>query len=1011
MSKKFLFLYAGCMMVLMSWGQASRNRRADWVNPFIGTGGHGHTYPGAVVPHGMVQLSPDTRLEGWDGCSGYHYSDSFIYGFSHTHLSGTGCSDYGDILLMPGNGIPTPLNEQYKSSFSHQREKATPGFYTVHLDKNDIDVELTATERVGLHRYKFNNKKDRFIFLDLKHRDEVLASSLKRVNDSTFTGLRRSKAWAEDQYVFFAIQFSKKVTATTLFMNDIPANEQTENTGKNIKCSFQFNDGAEAIEVRVALSPVSEVGALNNLNTEANYQLNFDLFKIMAAQSWDQELLKVEVSSPDSNKMTIFYTALYHTAIVPNINMDVDGKYRGRDNQIHQAEGFTYYSVFSLWDTYRAAHPLYTIIDQKRTVDYIKTFLVQYQQGGQLPIWELSSNETDCMIGNHSIPVIADAWMKAIKGYDDKLALEAMLKASYWDHEGMKGYMEHGAVMVEDDHENVSKTLEYAYNDYCVAIMAEKMGYQAIAQQFYLRAQQYKNLLDLKSGFMRPNKNGGWLEPFEPREVNNHFTEANSWQYSFYFPQDIGGYIESIGGPDSLEKKLDALFNAPQKTTGRDQSDITGLIGQYAHGNEPSHHIIYLYNYTRHPWKTQYYANKVMNEFYKNEPDGLIGNEDCGQMSAWYVMSAMGIYPVTPGNGKYMIGSPQFNLVVLMMDNGKVFQFHPQWPDSSHIYISKATGLFGKKGKHPITESILTHENLVNGGAILYEMSSDEKKDAFTVPVKEIALHQMVNLLKEKKNAKDSSDAFQYFHENKSEYKQTEFVTNPVISGGAMAFREKKTIAISCAQNGVKIYYTLNGEEPDEKMNLYLHPFEIDTTTTIKAIAVDQKSNRSKVVKADFKKSTHDWSVTLNTVFEPQYEGGGAQGLIDGIRGTANWRMGNWQGYQLTNFDATIDLKAVKDIHAVKASFLQDVRAWIVMPGKVTVSTSVDGKDFKVVYTGEKLLPIEDLNPQIKTVIAAFEKQPVRYIRIVAEQYGKLPSWHEGAGGDTHIFVDEVEVE
>jgi predicted alpha-1,2-mannosidase len=981
--------------------------RVQHVNPFIGTGGHGHTYPGAVMPHGMVQLSPDTRLEGWDGCSGYHYSDSAIYGFSHTHLSGTGCSDYGDILLMPGNGTASPLNRVYKSSFTHAREKASPGYYAVHLDKHDIDVELTATLRVGFHKYHFNKPNDRFILLDLKHRDEVLESSLRRINDSTFTGLRRSKAWAENQYVFFAIQFSRPVTSLALFLNDKSSPFLNDSiNANNIKTAFRFPDGKDDLFVKVAISPVSEEGALRNLRQEGF--IDFERARFAATGAWEDELVKIEFDATPEKKK-IFYTALYHTAIVPNINMDVDGQYRGRDNQIHKADGFTYYSVFSLWDTYRSAHPLYTLIDQKRTVDYIKTFLVQYQQGGQLPIWELSSNETDCMIGNHSIPVIVDAWMKGIKGYDERLALEAMLKASYWDHEGMQGYMNHGAVMVEDDHESVSKTMEYAYNDYCVALMADQLGDHATAGRFYQRAQHYKNLFDPVTGFMRPVKNGGWLEPFEPREVNNHFTEANSWQYSFYFPQDIGGYIDMIGGPDSLEKKLDALFNAPDKTTGRDQSDITGLIGQYAHGNEPSHHIIYLYNYTRNPWKTQYYAAKVMNEFYKNDPDGLIGNEDCGQMSAWYVMSAMGIYPVTPGNGKYMIGSPQANTVVLMLENGKVFQIHTRKSDSSHVYVSKADlGFYGEKGMNPIKSPVIRHEDFMRGGYIVYQLSDDKNKCVFSEVPTEIPLSKVeLASLKKRKTMDMDSTKRQTADTNGS----SAFVVNPIINGGAMAFQGTKTIEMVCAQPDVRIYVSTNGEEPTEKMQLYSQPLVIDSTTIIKAIAIDRQNNRSKVVTAHFKKSTNNWKVTLNTPFEPQYEGGGAQGLVDGIRGTTNWRMGNWQGYQLTNFDATLDLNEIKELQSVRIGFLQDVRAWIVMPGKLTILTSVNGKDYKVAYMGEKFLPIEDLNPQVKSIQASFEKQRVRFIRIVANQYGKLPAWHEGAGGDTHIFVDEVEID
>lgn len=999
------------IFILCIEGTYAQKSMLDYVNPFIGTGGHGHTYPGAVVPHGMVQLSPDTRLEGWDGCSGYHYSDSFIYGFSHTHLSGTGCSDYGDVLLMPGNGKANPDNETYKSAFSHQRESATPGYYSVYLEKDAIDVELTATERVGLHRYRFKNPNQRFILLDLKHRDEVLASSLKRINDSTFTGMRRSKAWAEDQYVFFAMQFSKPVTDFSVFQDDQPIGKQSIHTGQNIKCSFQFADGMDALEVRVALSPVSEEGALNNFNQEASFQLSFDRIQLGTAIRWKDELLKVEARSQDPNKLSIFYTALYHTAIVPNINMDVDGKYRGRDNKIHQANGFTYYSVFSLWDTYRATHPLYTIIDQKRTQDYIKTFLVQFQQGGRLPIWELSSNETDCMIGNHAISVIADAWLKGIRGYDEKLAMEAMLDAAYWNHEGMQGYQNHGAVMVEDDHESVSKTLEYAYNDYCIARMAEQLGYQKIALQFYQRAQHYKNLFDSKTGFMRPVKNGGWLAPFEPREVNNHFTEANSWQYSFYFPQDIEGYIQMIGGPDSLEKKLDALFNAPSVTTGREQSDITGLIGQYAHGNEPSHHIVYLYNYTRHPWKTQFYASKIMEEFYKNEPDGLIGNEDCGQMSAWYVLSAMGIYPVTPGNGLYMIGSPQMHEVVLNFESGRVMQIHAQWPGEGRRYVSKVSlGKYGIAGIKAMKTPVISHADFMNGGIMLYEMSDDSTASAFKKPVREESLQNLHALLLRSISENDQSDSIVSFARQPRKSESQAFVKNPVIHGGSIAFNGTKSIQLTIDQKNTKLYYTLDGEQPSANSNLYTNPFEIDTSTTVKVIAIDSKGNFSKVVTAVFYKSLHDWAIRLNTSFEPQYAGGGAQGLIDGIRGNSNWRMGNWQGYQHVPMDVVIDRKSTDSISSVTVGILQDTRSWIIAPKTIQLFASVDGITFVPVGSSSRLLPIEQLESIRLDVVIPIEKQPVRYLRILATQYGKMPNWHEGAGGDTHIFVDEIDM-
>jgi predicted alpha-1,2-mannosidase len=965
----------------------SQTNFTQYVNPFIGTGGHGHTYPGAVVPHGMVQLSPDTRLEGWDGCGGYHYSDSFIYGFTHTHLSGTGCTDYGDILLMPGNGNPSPSNKIYGSLFSHNSESASPGYYKVNLIDDNIDVELTATERVGFHHYTFSNPENNYVVLDLKHRDEVLESSLKIEDEFTVSGLRRSKAWADNQYVYFVMKFSSPIKKMGIWNNDLLIENSIKNVdnSKNLKAFFSFDlSTSKDIYVKVAISPVSIDGAKKNLDAETA-GADFMKVKSETQKKWNQELSRIEiqVKSTDKNKLTIFYTALYHTAIVPNINMDIDGQYRGRDNQIHKAEDFTYYSVFSLWDTYRAAHPLYTIIDQKRSLDYIKTFLVQYQQGGRLPVWELSSCETDCMIGYHSVPVIVDAYMKGINQFDTTLALEAMMKSANWNHLGLPALISNGMITVEDEHESVSKNLEYAYDDYCIAMYAKSLGNNEAYTKFIKRAQYYKNILDFKTGFVRPRKNGGWISPFDPREVNNHFTEANSWQYSFYFPQDINGYISMMGGKKKLETKLDALFNENSKTTGRDQSDITGLIGQYAHGNEPSHHIIYLYDYTDNPAKAQFYANKVMNEFYKNSPDGLIGNEDCGQMSAWYVMSALGFYPVTPGNNKYMIGSPQFSLVQIHLENGKSFVVNSVNKNEKNFYIQNT--LLSTTQKLKPTEwqyPFLNHDDIANGGLVTFNMT-DKPVNCFTLP----------NNDEELSNMNDSK-----------------IVLNPIIEGGNISFTGKKTISISSPQKGVKIYYSTNGELPNEKMKLYVNPIVIDSSMELKAIAVDKDNIKSAITTASFRKKSNNWSVKLNSTYEPQYNGGGADGLIDGIHGTTNWRMGNWQGYQLQNPEMIIDLKKQITVSKVSIGFLQDVRAWIVMPKKVSVFISQDGVNFEKVYLGENYIPIEDVNPQTKKVEAVFEKQPCRYIKIVAEQFGKLPSWHEGAGGDTHIFIDEVEV-
>ena len=654
-----LFLFTS----IISFGQNYHK----YVNPMIGTGGHGHTYPGATVPFGMVQLSPDTRIDGsWDGCSGYHHDDSVIYGFSHTHLNGTGFTDYGDIMLMPTMCEPNFDPKQYGSKFSHSNEKAMAGFYSVKLDKHNIDVNLTTSTRVGFHQYVFNNAGQANIILDLNHRDKLLYGDIKIIDNKTIEILRRSEAWAKDQYVYARIEFDKPMQISKAEANQ--ENKKDFYSGTVVKVSFskQVKKG-EKISVKVSLSPTSYEGA--KLNSSEIKGWDFNKVKQNAEQLWDKQLSKIEITETDKDKLTIFYTALYHTMVQPNIAQDLDGKYRGRDNKVHNGEGFDYYSVFSLWDTFRGAHPLYTLIEKKRTADFINTFLKQYEQGGRLPVWELASNETDCMIGYHSVSVMADAMAKGITGFDYEKAFAAAKHSAMLDHLGLDAYKKQGFISMDDEHESVSKTLEYAYDDWCIAQMAQILNKKEDYEYFMKRSQSWKNIFDWNTGFMRPKKNGGWDKPFDPREINNNFTEGNSWQYSFFVPQDIPGMIEAYGGKDKFEAKLDEMFNSESKTTGREQVDVTGLIGQYAHGNEPSHHMAYLYNYIGKPEKTTEKVHFILNNFYKNTPDGLIGNEDCGQMSAWYVLSSMGFYSVTPGSGEWSKTTPYFEKATINFED------------------------------------------------------------------------------------------------------------------------------------------------------------------------------------------------------------------------------------------------------------------------------------------------------------------------------------------------------
>ncbi len=977
MMKKYFLFFIGAFLI--SNHSLAQKDYSSYVNPFIGTGGHGHTYPGAVLPHGMVQLSPDTRLDGWDGCGGYHYSDHYIYGFTHTHLSGTGVSDYGDILLMPSSEKPSPDNKLYGSEFNHKNEKASPGYYSVLLDKNKIQVELTATYRVGMHQYTYRKGEAQYVLLDLKHRDEVLESSLKMEDSFTVSGLRRSKAWATNQYVYFIIKFSKPIIKFGVYLNDtlrVPGKKEYNNQ-KNLKAWFEFKPDNSQLLTKVAISQVSKDGARKNMEVELP-GWNFNYTKNAATKIWNAELKKIEIPNGKKDELINFYTALYHTMIVPNIASDVDGKYRGRDMKVHTAEGFTYYTVFSLWDTYRAANPLYTIIDRKRTLDYIKTFLTEYEQGGRLPVWELSSNETDCMIGYHSIPVIVDAYMKGIRGFDTNLALEAMKKSATWNHYGLPAYIKKGYIESEDDNESVSKTLEYAYDDWCIAQFAKKLGKMDDYKNYIQRAQSYKNILDSKSGFMRPRRNGDWLSPFDPREVNNNFTEANSWQYSFYVPQDISGYAALLGGRKKLEQKLDSLFTVSSITTGRDQSDITGLIGQYAHGNEPSHHIIYLYNFAGTPWKAQEKIHQVLTTLYHNDPDGLSGNEDCGQMSAWYVMSALGFYMVTPGSNEYIIGAPLFPNAIIHLENGKLFTISANNVSDKNFYIQSAT-----LNNQPYRKSYFTQSDLYAGGRLSFVMTD--------------------------KPSRFGSNEFP-----STTITDDLIVLSPIIEdGNEMSFMGDKTINIYSNQPGVKIYYSIDGKDPSPDSSfLYKGPIEVSSGGTIKAIAINKEGVSSKITTSIFHKRVNNYSIDSISTFEHQYNGGGRDALVDELRGNTNWRHGNyWQGFQNNDMEVIINMDVVKKISKVNCEFLQDSRAWIIMPKKLSILISRDGQSYKQVFIGEDFLPIQDFKVQVKQVLATFPAEEVQFVKVIAEQYGTLPSWYEeGGGGNSHIFCDEITI-
>lgn len=1006
-----LLLTAHCLLLTSN---AQTVDYTKWVNPFIGTGGHGHTFPGATMPFGMVQLSPDTRTDNWDGSSGYHYSDDVIYGFSHTHLSGTGIPDYCDILVRPVAGNEKIEKADAKGNsrfpdrfapipFSHTDEKAEPGFYTVNLG-NGVLAEMTATPRVGLHRYTFRQSDDPRIAFDLEWRDKVLDSQLKVVNNRRIEGFRRSTSWAKDQIVYFVAEFSKPIDGSRVEADGMEIRPDGDNHSKDLKAIFFFKKTNEPILLKVALSPVSIEGARKNLAAELP-GWDFDKVRSDAKAAWNKELSKIEVSGGTDAQTTTFYTALYHTMIQPNIFNDVDGNYRGMDGKVHQLPGYEsrkgerekgrkgdpttkdqrtktgdQYTVFSLWDTFRAAHPLYTIIDQKRTVDFINTFIRQYEQGGRLPVWELAGNETDTMIGYHAVSVIADAMAKGITGFDYEKAYAAAKHSAELDHFGLAAYKRRGYISMEDENESVSKTLEYAYDDWCIAqmqaILNRRGGIEEIPPafkdgDFRYRARYFENLFDPATGFMRPKKNGGFISPFAPNEVTFNYTEGNAWVYSFFVPQDITRLMELMGGREKFAAKLDELFTTKDKLAGREQPDITGLIGQYAHGNEPSHHIAYLYDYAGQPWKTQKLVRKIMDEFYKPEPDGLIGNEDCGQMSAWYVMSASGFYEVTPGSGTYVLGTPLFKEVKYHLENGAVFTIKAPNVSPANLYIRSA-----KMNGQTMIQSYFDHVQLMKGGVIEFEMTD--------APVEK---------------------AFPWYPSSDD---RVEFVAMPSIHGGSRVFGGKATISIQTAAKDARIYYSTDGTTPTVSSKLYSKPFTIDSSTRIKAVSYTSPYTFSFVAEAEFLKKPNDWTVSIASKYNRQYTGGGDEGLIDGIRGTVNFASGEWQGYQGQDFVATVDLQRETTVSEVGGGFLQNARSWIWMPTHIEFETSMDGVNFTRVADIKTDIAPTDMEPKIRDYTQTISPVQARYVRAHAYNLGKIPAWHPGAGDEAFIFVDEV---
>lgn len=804
--KQNTFIYAAIAFFVCSSCTSGKYSPVDYVDPFIGTGFHGHTYPGATVPFGAVQLSPDTRAGNWDACAGYHYDDTTLKGFSHTHLSGTGCIDLGDILFRPTTLKPDLTAESIcrPANFSHKDERASAGYYSVILKDEGIKAELTATTHTGMHRYTFPSGKPVTIIVDLAHlldNEYIYEAELERTTSNEIVGMRRTRGWTDNQYVYFAAQFSEPFQTVEFVQDKKIVSAETKQVGTDLQAILTFADkDGEPIIAKVGLSLVSVDNARKNLAEEVK-DFNFDAVCAAARNDWEQALSSITVEGGGTDDLKNFYTAIYHAMVVPNVVSDVNGEYRRHNMQIGQLpKGKMQYSTFSLWDTFRAWNPLMTLIDTALVNNMVNSYLDIYDASGELPIWPLSAAGTGTMIGYHSVSVIADAYLKGIRGFDAEKALDAMKVSSEKNKKGADYYIKYGFIPSNIKKESISCLLEFAYDDWCIARMAQEMGKEDVYRKYIERSQNYINVFDGSTKFFRGKRmDGNWETSFNPFEVGRSYTEATAWQYRFSVPYDVNGMVQLFGGKEKFITALDSIFIADPNVHG-DLADITGLIGQYAHGNEPSHHIAYLYDYVGQPWKTQEMTRHLLDEMYQPTPGGISGNEDCGQMSAWYILSGLGIYSVCPGSNEFALTTPLFEKAVLKLANGKRLTLLANDP-KKNIYIHKVE-LNGKQ----IDTNFITYAQLMEGGELRFTLS--DKPD---------------------KSRGISEEASPY------SYTKEKVVSIPYVDRDLNLFMDKVTVALATTTEGAELRYTLDGTEPTEKSLLYDKPFKVDMTTQIKA--------------------------------------------------------------------------------------------------------------------------------------------------------------------------------
>ena len=950
------------------------------VNPFIGTGGHGHTFPGATVPFGMVQLSPDSRFDGWDGCGGYHFTDERIYGFSHTHLQGTGVSDYADVLFAPCTQF-LPGQRDWKdragSGIDKSSERAWAGYYSVDLTDQRLTAELTATPHVGIHRYTLAERDTFTLVINLAYRDELVEYSMYPLDDSTLVGHRISKAWAEHQHVYFVARFSKPFVWRDQLEETVETGIAADGTRLQelryvpvFAADFGVIDGLTA---RVGLSFVDTNGALLNLLTEAPHG-DFDRYRAAAEVLWDDALGRIAIEGGSSDARTEFATALYHCMTTPNLASDVDGRYRGGDLAIHTlkpGEG-KHYSVFSLWDTFRALHPLLNWIEGERSVDFVRTMLRFAQQSGGLPVWELAGNETGCMIGYHSVPVIADAWAWGLRGFDPQEALRWMIQAADSAHLGLPAYITRGYIPSDVEPESVSKTLEYAFDDACIATFAAALSRNDVSERFRLRALSYRNLLHPTSGFFQPRRGGAWVEDFDPCEVNFNYTEANGWQYSCFVPHDAPGFARLLGGPAALGTRLDSMFFTDAPVRGRHQADITGLIGQYAHGNEPSHHAAFMYAFSDRPERMAPLVQRILEEQYRNAPDGLSGNEDCGQMSAWYVWGSLGLYPLAPGSGQAVVTFPQFDRISVKPRTGAPLE---------------------------VTRS-------GTGNHLTYKLNSQSSNASHFVSY--TGLKEGKNLhVQAHSTAQSPADAVHHRTIAMKPWNDRGFTAAPSIDAPRTYRGKRVDVHIAHLDPEAKLELSCGSTAQWKPISPGMHRLKHSGTFHVRATVPDAPPT---TVAHTVLRMEHSVSATYpGAKYDHQYTAGGDHGLVDGLFGSTEFRTGEWQGFPGRPCEVILDLGTTENLRGIRLGALHDTRPWIFLPREVRAETSVDGEQWNRAGIAVHGIADTTAGAQVHRFEVHFTSR-ARYVRVVAEPYGPLPAWHLSAGEPAWLFVDEIEV-